>query len=89
LFFILQVIAPNFDRAIETNGGVLDSVSHIGVTYYAPKSDGSESHGDGGRLEVDLQVRGHYTTDLNIDFDYIVVSIFDVIACKYLNFRDM
>jgi len=68
----LQVIAANLDRALERNGGVLDSVAHVGVTYYAPESARAGTRGEGGRLEVDLQVRGHYTANLNVDFDYIV-----------------
>jgi hypothetical protein len=68
----LKVIAANLDRALERNGGVLDSVAHVGVTYYAPESARAGTRGEGGRLEVDLQVRGHYTADLNVDFDYIV-----------------
>ena len=68
----LKVIAVNLDRALERNGGVLDSVAHVGVTYYAPESARAGTRGEGGRLEVDLQVRGHYTANLNVDFDYIV-----------------
>ena len=68
----LQVIATNLDRALERNGGVLDSVAHVGVTYYAPESARAGTRGEGGRLEVDLQVRGHYTANVNVDFDYIV-----------------
>jgi len=82
-----EVIASRLDKALEENGGVLDSVSHVDVTYYALDSEGNDKEGvtttptsssktyssrSNGRLEVNLKVRGHYPSDRNIDFDYIV-----------------
>lgn len=82
-----EIIASRLDKALEEDGGVLDSVSHVDVTYYAldseegnenedatPPSSSSKTYSSrsNGRLEVNLKVRGHYTSDRNIDFDYIV-----------------
>lgn len=82
-----EVLASRLDKALEVYGGILDSVSHVDVTFYALDSDGNEEspgggsasameynsrRDEGGRLEVNLKVRGHYTANVNVDFDYIV-----------------
>ena len=60
-------------------------MSHLEVSYVAPEDsassfaqDTSDTTGqskrrkNGGKLAVNLLVRGHYNRDLNVDFDYIV-----------------
>jgi len=80
----LQVLASNLDRQLLKNGVVLDTVSHLEVSYFAPEDsassfaqDTSDTTGqskrrNGGKLAVNLLVRGHYNRDLNVDFDYVV-----------------
>lgn len=117
-----QVLASNLDKTLKKNYGVvLDSVSHLDVTYFAPEPEVSDddttnstgafaanitdtdatadglpeqeeaavaekdatvtrraaaaaglSDDSGGKLAINLLVRGHYNTGLKVDFDRIV-----------------
>ena len=58
-------------------------MSHLEVSYVAPEDSasnfaqdtsdaGQSKRRNGGKLAVNLLVKGHYTRNLNVDFDYIV-----------------